>query len=107
MIEQTVLPVEVIEEKTAVKKSKKNDPSIQYKEAIDRILDENSGEEGWVKLSLVGVRLKSQYPEFDPKNYGYKKTADYMKELGYETREEPDVNNKQSPNGVLVYVRKK
>lgn len=26
---------------------------------------------------------------------------------GYDTMEEPDVNNKQSPNGIVVYIRKK
>ena len=107
MIEQTVHPVVVVDEKPTVKRKKKNDPSNVYKKAIDKILEENSDEEGWVKLSLIGNRLKSQYPEFDPKNYGYRKTADYIKELGYETREEPDLNNKQSPNGVLVYIRRK
>ena len=107
MIEQTVHPVVVVDEKPTVKRKKKNDPSNVYKKAIDKILEENSDEEGWVKLSLIGNRLKSQYPEFDPKNYGYRKTADYIKVLGYATREEPDLNNKQSTNGVLVYIRKK
>ena len=97
----------MVDEKPTVRRKKKNDPSNVYKKAIDKILEENSDEEGWVKLSLIGNRLKSQYPEFDPKNYGYRKTADYIKELGYETREEPDLNNKQSPNGALVYIRKK
>lgn len=88
----------------------KDKESVQlkaYVDTIDKVIDENSDKNGWVKLSLVGGVLKNQYPEFTPQNYGYSKTTDFVKHLGYEIREEPDVNNKKSPNGILVYIKKK
>jgi len=105
-IEQTTASTEKTENKS-VKKTKKKDPKSEYIETIDQVLDEKSTADGWVPLSLVGIVVKNQYSDFDPKNHGYKKMTDFIKSLGYETKEEPDVNNKQSSNGVIVYIRKK
>jgi hypothetical protein len=41
--------------------------------AITAIVEESSGDDGWVSLSEVGSKLSRRYPDFDTRNYGYKK----------------------------------
>ena len=87
-------------------KKKAAKPEESYKKAINRVIDQNSDDEGWVQLSLVVVKLKNQFPEFSHKNYGYSKATEYMKSLGYRIKEEKDENNKKSPNGKIVYIKR-
>lgn len=42
-------------------------------EAIKTIVDENSDDDGLVPVSTIGNILSKRYPDFDPRNYGYKK----------------------------------
>ncbi len=105
-IEPQVSSGKAVKSKEASKK-KTVKPEESYKKAINRVIDQNSDDEGWVQLSLVVIKLKNQFPEFSHKNYGCSKATDFMKKLGYEIMEETDANNKKSPNGKIVYIRKK
>ncbi len=82
-------------------------PEEKYGKTINRLIDENSDGKGWVQLSLVISKLRNQFSEFSSKNYGYSKSLDFMKSMGYQIKEEPDVNNKKSPNGKIVYIKRK
>ncbi len=87
-------------------RDRSNGSDENYVKKIDKILEEKSDQEGWVLLSLVVGILKHQYPEFNHDNWGYSKATDYMRSLGYKIKEEKDINNKESPNGKIVYIRK-
>ena len=50
----------------------------------------------------VGKLLSKKYPDFDSRNYGYKKFALLLEGLGFETRKEPGVEDK---NACEVYVK--
>lgn len=40
-----------------------------------------SDESGWAQLGTVGSNIAKQVPEFDPRNYGYKKLGDLVKAI--------------------------
>jgi hypothetical protein len=46
-----------------------------------------SGDDGWANLSAVGLQIRKQLPDFDPRNWGYAKTSDLLRELGLFTLE--------------------
>jgi uncharacterized LabA/DUF88 family protein len=41
-----------------------------------------SGEDGWANLSTVGQLMRKQQPDFDPRNWGYAKLSDLVREIG-------------------------
>ncbi len=41
--------------------------------------EECSGDDGWSSLSVSGSLIKRQYPDFDPRNYGYSKLSTMIK----------------------------
>ena len=41
--------------------------------------EECSGDDGWSSLSVSGSLIKRQYPDFDPRNYGYSKLSTIIK----------------------------
>ena len=45
-----------------------------FRSAIDSASDEN----GWANLGPVGNNINKQAPDFDPRNYGYKKLSDLL-----------------------------
>lgn len=45
-------------------------------------IEASSDEEGWAHLGMVGSNLVKQSPEFDPRNYGYKKLSDLVEAIG-------------------------
>lgn len=72
--------------------------------AIDKLVAENSDDEGWYFLGALGKQLLSQYPDFDPRNFGFAKLNLFVKDLGgYEFRTE---KNPSKPNLKLMYIRK-
>jgi uncharacterized LabA/DUF88 family protein len=42
-------------------------------------VEDSADEDGWSNLSNVGTNIANQAPEFDPRNYGYKKLGDLVK----------------------------
>ncbi|MDD3465503.1 MAG: NYN domain-containing protein [Campylobacterales bacterium] len=66
---------------------------------------EDSGDEnGWANLGAVGSEINKYSPDFDPRNYGYRKLSDLMKATGMFEFEERDQKNSQAK---IVYVRLK
>lgn len=41
-----------------------------------------SGEDGWADLAAVGSLVRKQRPDFDPRNWGYAKLSDLVREIG-------------------------
>ncbi len=49
-----------------------------FRAAIDTASDDND----WADLSVVGHNIMKQAPEFDPRNYGFKKLSELAKAVG-------------------------
>ena len=49
-----------------------------------------SGDDGWANLSPVGQLIRKQMPDFDPRNWGYAKTSDLLRQFGLFTVEAKD-----------------
>ncbi len=60
----------------------------RIRSAVDSIVDQFSDEEGWVFLGTVGSELPKRLPDFDVRNYGFRKLSPFLKSLGvYEFEE--------------------
>ncbi len=97
------------EEKAAVKQTAKkakdtgrNSDDKKLVASICKIIEENSNDDGWMYAARVGKLLSKKYPDFDSRNYGYKKFALLLEGLGFETRKEPGIEDK---NACEVYVK--
>ena len=113
-IEKETSPKKKTTTKTATKKKSTKTPENSSETPFDlikkstiRIIDGLSDDNGWVLASDVGMALKKQFSDFDPRNYNHKKLVPLLESMGLETKKYQDENNKQNPNSVLVYVRKK
>lgn len=72
--------------------------------AIVAMVEENSDEDEWFPLGDLGNLILKRYPDFDVRNFGFKKFTPFIKSLGaFEFKEErvPGSNNK------LIYIREK
>lgn len=74
------------------------------RKAIKAMVEDNSDEDEWVPLGDLGNLILKRYPDFDVRNFGFKKFTPFIKSLGiFEFKEEqvPGKNNK------LIYIREK
>lgn len=78
----------------------KTDPRMvnMLRNAVEASADDS----GWAYLGHVGQHIANQSPEFDPRNYGYKKLGDLIKDMQLFDMEEHSMRH--SP-GKLLYVR--
>ena len=51
------------------------------KSAIEAIADESSDDEGWASISDIGNILIKRFPDFDVRNYGFKKLSRFLDSL--------------------------
>ena len=51
------------------------------KQAIQAIADETSDDEGWASISDIGNILIKRFPDFDVRNYGFKKLTRFVDSL--------------------------
>jgi uncharacterized protein (TIGR00288 family) len=65
-------------------------------------VEDAADEFGWAYLGAVGTYVANRQPEFDPRNYGYRKLGDLIKASGLFEIEERD--NPYNP-GKQVYLR--
>ena len=69
---------------------------------IESAVDDASGDDGWATLGMVGHVLVKRMPDFDPRNFGYKKLSDLVADVaGIEIRRD------ETPNGPSIMVRVK
>ena len=74
------------------------------RKAIMAMVEENSDEDEWFPLGDLGNLILKRYPDFDVRNFGFKKFTPFIKSLGvFDFKEErvPGSNNK------LIYIREK
>jgi uncharacterized protein (TIGR00288 family) len=65
-------------------------------------VEDGADEFGWAYLGAVGTYVANRQPEFDPRNYGYRKLGDLIKASGLFEIDERD--NPYNP-GKQVYLR--
>ncbi|HUX38869.1 MAG TPA: NYN domain-containing protein [Rectinemataceae bacterium] len=65
-------------------------------------VEDAADEFGWAYLGAVGTYIANRQPEFDPRNYGYRKLGDLIKSSGLFEIDERD--NPYNP-GKQVYMR--
>ena len=68
-------------------------------------VEASSDDSGWAHLGTVGSNIAKQAPEFDPRNYGYKKLGELMSATNVFQIEERTVGN--GPSKALYLKDKK
>lgn len=74
-----------------------------FKTLLANTIEDAADDSGWAFLGIVGGGLTKKMPDFDPRNYGYKKLSLLVKSLSkiVEIEERPSENKELK----LVYVR--
>lgn len=95
-------------EEKAEKKSASRKPVNRSDRALQKLIRDSvndlADDDGWAFLGELGNLLLKKKPEFDPRNYGYKKLAPLIKSFD---AFEVDERNTGKNNIIHVYVREK
>lgn len=109
-----ILPKEIKEDvrPAAKKSSNKKQEEIQkgnklpasVKKLVVRSINDLTGDDEWVFLSTLGNHINRKQPSFDPRNYGFKKLADIIRNIP-----EIEVEERQTGKNNIahLYVRVK
>src|SRR5687768_10917219 len=79
---KNVVPDKVVEEKMTTQK-----PAVvaAVNEEVIRLIEDSindlAEEDGWVGLSVLGALILKKQPDFDPRNYGFKKLVELVKHM--------------------------
>lgn len=79
----------------------------KHQELIDLLInavEDSANENGWSHLGRVGQNIANKTPEFDPRNYGYKKLGELIKVTRLFVIDERSSDNSPAK---AVYIRKK
>ena len=68
---------------------------------LGEALDDAAGDDGWAGLGAVGSLISKRAPDFDPRNYGFKKLRDLVTEVGLFEIEPRGAEGKQK----AIYLR--
>ncbi|KAF6801203.1 hypothetical protein CSOJ01_11933 [Colletotrichum sojae] len=55
-----------------------NPVESRLKQILQQTVEAASDEDGWANLAKVGMLMTKQYPDFDPRTYGYSKLTDLI-----------------------------
>ena len=80
----------------------KNDS--EFLKLLKSSIEDSSDEQGWAELGLVGNNLQKKSPEFDSRNYGFKKLFDLIKSVD---QVEIDERQSKDQSGKIIYIREK
>lgn len=90
-------------------KQSESKPKVEMKEVdllnlLNQSIDDWADDDGWAFLGNIGNHILKKYPDFDPRNYHYRKLSTLMESFGdYFTIEKRDAYQPVK----LVYVKKK
>ncbi|HMB73081.1 MAG TPA: NYN domain-containing protein [Gammaproteobacteria bacterium] len=74
---------------------------------VRNAIDASSDDDGWADLGPVGSNIAKQSPQFDPRNYGYRKLRDLVAAIKlFEEREKPSKDG-QTKSIQVRDIRKK
>lgn len=68
---------------------------------------ECSDESGWATLGLAGSLIKRQFPDFDPRNYGYSKLSTLIETTNLFEVSMRKINGSHSNTGIMCYRDKR
>lgn len=86
----------------ALKPTKESPKDEKLRTLLSVAVEDSGDENGWANLGAVGSEINKYSPDFDPRNYGYKKLSDSIKATGMFEFDERDHKNSQTKT---VYVR--
>ena len=93
---------------TQTEASKQTDVIRKIDSGLIRLIADSindlAGEDGWAFLGELGNLLLKKKPDFDPRNYGFKKLLSMMRSIDHF---ETDERNTGKNNSILVFVRTK
>ena len=93
------------EKKVAEKPSVSVVPLKKVRAAIKDIVNSIGNDEGWAYLADVGNNLSKRMPDFDSRNYGYRKLIDLVSTLsGFEISRIP-VGESGKVNKILIKIK--
>ncbi|GAC1631971.1 MAG: NYN domain-containing protein [Nevskia sp.] len=93
-------PAEIVEPPTE-KTGARSDPALR--QLLAEALDDAADDDGWAGLGAVGSLVAKRAPDFDPRNYGYKKLSDLITALGLFQIEKRGADGKPK----AIYLRDK
>ncbi len=97
-------PASSPKKKAAVKKTESGNISVQLKKLFINSVNDLTEEDGWVFLSTLGNHIIKKQPSFDPRNYGFKKLVDIIKNIP-EIEIEERASGKNSVGHLYVRVK--
>ncbi len=71
---------------------------------VRNAVEDSADEDGWAQLGTVGTNIANKSPEFDPRNWGYKKLGELIRELGLFDIDEQSVNGSPAK---IIYIKDK
>jgi hypothetical protein len=87
-------------------KPQAQDPKLdrKLKALLGDAVEDSADESGWAYLGPVGQYVANRQPDFDPRNYGFRKLAELIRSCGWF-----DVEERSSPTdtGKQIYIRKR
>lgn len=77
-------------------------PLETIERAVMTIIRENSDEDGWVFIGDIGNMLLKRYPDFDVRNFGFKKLTPFIRSMP-----SVEIRTLRHGNSMLVYVKER
>lgn len=75
------------------------------KKALTALVEESSDEEGWIFVGDIGNQLAKRFPDFDVRNFGFKKLTPFLKSLNlFDVKSDPAGSGSRIR---LVYIKSK
>ena len=101
-------PTESVETKTPVREEISGIRDLRNNQKLLKLLknsvEDSSDEQGWAELGLVGNNLQKKSPEFDARNYGFKKLFDLIQVID---QFEVDERQSSDQSGKIIYIRER
>lgn len=76
----------------------------KFLKLLKNSVEDSSDDQGWAELGLVGNNIQKKSPEFDSRNYGFRKFFDLIHSLGMF-----EIDERQSKDNVgkIIYIRER
>lgn len=97
-------PIKSTQKKTGKKQPDQPGVNVLLKKLIISSINDLAEEDGWVFLSTIGNHIIKKEPSFDPRNYGFKKLLDIIKNIS-EIEIEERASGKNSVAHLWVRVK--